>query len=233
MSETEEIAKAIQSVAKFGNKALETSEKMGVFFARVFKQPVEEVSGMVADKLRFVRWQRLISMSDEVNKILEIRGVKETRAVPPKLALPIFEESSLEEESDLQKLWSHLLANAMDPQFNGDLRYGFVDMIKNIAGIEVALLNNFYDILKSEGHISNISTITNYHLRKDQLLKMLGIDEATYQVSIFNLMRVQCIAPAILKGGAMLGDEHMTIYKGTDAVVLTPLGVKFIEACIK
>jgi hypothetical protein len=233
MSEVEEIAKAVQSVAKFGDKALETSEKMGGFFARVFQQPMEEVSGMVTDKLRFVRWQRLITMSDEVNKILEMRGIKETRAVPPKLALPIFEESSLEHENDLQQLWSHLLANAMDPKFNGELRYGFVEMIKSVTGIEAALLNNFYDILKNEGHVSNISTITDYHLKKEQLMQMLGIDEATYQVSIFNLMRMQCIGPAILKGGAMLGSEPMTIYKGTDAVVLTPLGVKFIEACIK
>ena len=233
MSEVDEIAKAVQSVAKFGDKALETSEKMGGFFARVFQQPMEEVSGMVTDKLRFVRWQRLITMSDEVNKILETRGIKETRAVPPKLALPIFEESSLEHENDLQQLWSHLLANAMDPKFNGELRYGFVEMIKSVTGIEAALLNNFYDILKNEGHISNISTITNYHLKKEQLMQMLGIDESTYQVSIFNLMRMQCIGPAILKGGAMLGSEPMTIYKGTDAVVLTPLGVKFIEACIK
>lgn len=233
MSEAEEIAKAVQSVAKLGDKALETSEKMGGFFARVFQQSIEEVSGMVTDKLRFVRWQRLISMSDEVNKILEMRGIKETRAVPPKLALPIFEESSLEHENDLQQLWCHLLANAMDPKFNGELRYGFVEMIKSVTGIEAALLNNFYDILKNEGHINNISTITNYHLKKEQLMQMLGIDEATYQVSIFNLMRMQCMGPAILKGGAMLGSEPMTIYKGTDAVVLTPLGVKFIEACIK
>jgi hypothetical protein len=30
----------------------------------------------------------------------------------------------------------------------------------------------------------------------------------------------------------MFGDEAATIYKGTDAVTLTPLGVRFIEACI-
>lgn len=233
MSDAAEIAKAVQSVAKFGDKALETSQKVGGFFARVFKEPIAEVSGMVTDKLRFVRWQRLVAMSDEVNKILEDRGVHETKSVPPKLALPIFEESSLEHDPSLQHLWNHLLANAMDPKFNGELRYGFIDMIKNVTGIEAAILNNFYEILKQEGHIGNLSKITDYHLKKEQIMQMVGIDISTYQVSIFNLMRMQCIGPAILKGGVMMGSEPMTIYKGTDAVVLTPLGVKFVEACIQ
>ena len=233
MSDTEEIAKAVQSVAKFGDKALETSQKVGGFFARVFKEPIQEVSGMVTEKLRFVRWQRLVAMSDEVNKILEDRGVKDTKSVPPKLALPILEESSLEQDPNLQHLWNHLLANAMDPKFNGELRYGFVDMIKNITGIEAAILNNFYDILKREGHTANLSKITDFHLKKEQIMQMVGIDETTYQVSIFNLMRIQCIGPAILTGGISMGSEPVTIYKGTKAVVLTPLGVKFVEACIK
>jgi len=234
MSDAEEIAKAVQSVAKFGDKALETSQKVGGFFARVFKEPIEQVSGMVTDKLRFVRWQRLVNMSDEVNKILDSRGVKDTRSVPPKLALPIFEESSLEEDKTLQDLWNHLLANAMDPNFNGELRYGFIDMIKNITGIEARILNTFYEILKREGHIGNIAEITNYHLKKEQIMQMVGIDASTYHVSIFNLMRMQCIGPAVIRSdGVAIGNEPITIYKGADAVVLTPLGVRFVEACLK
>lgn len=233
MSDAEEIAKAVQSVAKFGDKALETSQKVGGFFARVFKEPIQEVSGMVTDRLRYVRWQRLVTMSDEVNRMLSDRGVTDTRSVPPKLALPILEESSLEHDPGLQQLWNHLLANAMDPKFNGELRYGFVDMIKNITGIEARILNNFYEILKREDHTANLSEITNYHLKKEQIMQMVGIDAPTYQVSVFNLMRMQCIGPAILKGGITMGDEKVTIYKGADAVVLTPLGVKFVEACIR
>jgi hypothetical protein len=233
MSDVGEIAKAVQSVSKFGEKSLETSEKLGGFFAKVFKEPFQELSGMITDKLRFVRWRRLVEMSDDVNRILEKRGVKETRSVPPKLALPIFEEGSLEEDHNLNSLWSHLLANAMDPNFNDELRYGFIDMIKNVTGIDVLILNNFYQILKKERHIADLSHITNYSLKKEQIMQLIVIDEVTYLISVFNLMRIQCIGPAILKSGsASLGPEPLTIYKGTDAIVLTPLGVKFVEACM-
>ncbi len=82
MSDPEEISKVVQSVAMFGEKSLEVSQKVGEFFARVFKEPIAEISTMVTDKLRFVRWRRLVQMTDEVNKMLESRGVKETRAIP-------------------------------------------------------------------------------------------------------------------------------------------------------
>jgi hypothetical protein len=81
----------------------------------------------------------------------------------------------------------------MDPKFNGELRYGYVDVIKNITGVEALMLNKFYDILKSDGHINDISNIMNYSLSKEQIIKIAGIDEPTYHVSIHNLMRMQCI----------------------------------------
>ena len=57
---------------------------------------------MLTDKLRFVRWRRLSAMSEEVEKILDERGIQDYRAVLPKLALPIFEEASLEEDESIQ-----------------------------------------------------------------------------------------------------------------------------------
>src|SRR3989339_769157 len=124
MSEIEEISKAIQESAKLGEKGLEIADKAGGFFAKVIKEPASEITGMITDKLRFIRWKRLVQMSDEVNKILEEKGISDTRAVPPKLALPIIEESSLEDNPELQKLWNHLLANSMNPTFNDEIRYG-------------------------------------------------------------------------------------------------------------
>jgi len=235
MSETEEIAKAVQSVAKFGEKSLETSEQLGAFFARVFKEPIKEISGMITDKLRFVRWRRLVQMSGEVNEILKNKGVKETRSVSPKLALPIFEEGSLEDDDTLKELWNRLLANAMDPDFEGELRYGFIDIIKNITGIEALILNNVYEILKREGKIGDLSKITTYHFKKEKIMQIVGIDEQTYEVNIHNLMRMQCIGSAELKtGGFRMGDNPpITVYRSTDAIMLTPFGVKFVEACIK
>ena len=232
MSETEEIAKAIQEAAKLGEKGLNTAEKLGGFISKVFKEPIYEVSGLISDKLRFVRWKRMVQMSDEVNKILESKGVIETRAVPLKIALPVFEDSSLEEDPDIQQLWNHLLANAMNPEFNDEIRYGFIEMIKNITGKEAQFLNKFYQILEKENKLYPLEDLYNCSQEKEQFIKMLFLSPDEYALAANNLMRMQLIGPAILPGNYTMGSETITFYKGIDVVILTPLGVKFIEACI-
>ena len=233
MSEAEEVAKAIQESAKLGQKGLETAEKAGSFFARAFKEPADEISGMITDKLRFIRWKRMVNMIDEVDKILEDKNVVDIRVVPPKIALPIIEEASLEDNPELQHLWNHLLANAMNPNFNGEIRYGFIEMIKGITGIEAKLLNVFYEALRKEGKLEPLSEVFNHLLTKEEIMGGLSISTDVYALSDNNLMRMQLLSPAILKSKGMgLGTEPLTIYKGIDAVTLTPLGVKFVEACI-
>ena len=234
MNEAEEIAKAIQESAKLGEKGLEIADKAGSFFAKVFKEPIDEISGIITDRLRFIRWRRMVQMADEVNKILDEKKVKDTRAVPPKIALPILEESSLEDDPNLQYLWNHLLANAMNPHFNDEIRYGFTEMIKNITGIEVLILSEFYKILEKQNRLAPLSEIHNYSLKKEQLIDELRMSPDQYAVSANNLMRMQLLGPAVLKsGGVKVGAEPLTIFKGIDAVILTPLAVKFVEACMK
>ncbi|MCX5769203.1 MAG: Abi-alpha family protein [Candidatus Hydrogenedentes bacterium] len=234
MTDAEEIAKAIQESARLGEKGLDIADKAASFFAQVLKDPINEISGMITDKLRFVRWKRMVQMAEEVNKILREKKITDTRAVPPKIALPIFEEASLEDDPNLQNLWNHLLANAMNPNFNDELRYGFIEMIKGITGIEAKLLHEFYQILSREGKLRPITDVYQYSLKKEQIIQALGISADVYAISVNNLMRMQLVSPAILKNiGVRMGHEPLTIYKGIDAVTLTPLGIKFVEACIK
>jgi len=189
---------------------------------------------MITDKLRFVRWKRLANMADEVNAILVQKGITATRAIPPKIALPLIEQASLEEDPDLQTLWNHLLANAMDPSFNDEIRYGFIDMIKNITGMEAALLNTLYDALRSENGLRPLAQVYSWSFKKEAIMGRLNLDAETYSVAANNLMRMQLISPAILKStGVAIGGEPVTTLKGIDQVTLTPLGVKFVEACIE
>lgn len=233
MNEVEEISKAIQNSAKLGEKGLEIANKAGSFFAKVFKEPIDEISGIITDKLRFIRWKRLIEISDEVNTILEKRRITNTKAVPPKIAIPLIEHATLEEDNELKKLWVNLLSNAMDPDFNSEIRYGFIEMINGITGVEARILSIFYNSLKENNQLDPLENISQYQVKKENLISSLGISVSVYLISANNLMRMQLISPAILKASAKVGSESITIYKGTDAITLTPLGIKFIEACLK
>ena len=235
MSETEEVAKAVVGVARLGEVTVEASQKLGGFFAKVFKEPAEEIAGIVTDKLRFVRWKRLVETADEVNKILESRNVKTTRAVPPKLALPIIEESSLEDDPTLQALWSHLLANAMDSSFSDEIRSAYSDIIKGITGRDALLLRTLYDTLRVRDKLE-FSQASRFGMKKLDICNTLKLSESDYLVSVNNLMRLRLIAPFVIMldagaGISISGGEKLTIDKGTDVVCVTPLGIRFIEAC--
>lgn len=240
MTDTGEIAKAIQESAKLGEKGLEIADKAGSFLARIFKEPLNEITGMITDKLRFIRWKRMALMADEVNTILKGKNITDTRAVPPKIALPILEDATLEEDPNLQILWSHLLANAMNPLFNDEVRYGFIDMIKGITGLDAKFLYEFYEILKSRNQLSPIENVIEFSLTKEQIIQFLNVSPGDYALSVNNLMRMQLISPALYQTGASYRTvkgisrmERLTIFKGTDALTLTPLGIKFVEACMK
>ncbi len=233
MSESEEIAKAIQESAKLGSKGLEIAEKAGSFFSKVFKEPIDEIANMVTDKLRFIRWKRLIEISDEVNKIHQQRGIDKTRAVPPKLALPMFEEATLEEDDNLKILWNNLIANAMDPNFNDEIRYGFIDMINNITSREAIILLKIHEAVNRAEVIGDFSRLPQLSLDKEQIIKIMNCSKNEYAISANNLMRMQLIAPAVIVGGASIGGHQLSAYKGIDLITITALGVKFVEACIK
>jgi len=234
MSDVNEIAKATQKASEFGMKSLDLAGKVGGFFTRVFKEPINELSGMLMDKLKFVRWKRLVNMSDEIKEIHTSRGidVNNTLPVPPKFALPLLEYASLEEDPDLQQLWNHLLANAMDPSFLGNMHSCFIEIIKGISASDARFLKTFYNAIKNDGKINPLEKVNQFFLTKAQLLRLMGMSDVDYQLSAYNLMRVQCVAPAVLKSeGLKVGTEPPTIFKGIDAIILTPLGVRFVEAC--
>jgi hypothetical protein len=79
-------------------------------------ESIEAVTGMLSDRLRFMRWERQLRLRDRMLEVVRERRIEgQFNIVPPKLALPIIEYGSLEEDDELQGLWAHLLASALDP----------------------------------------------------------------------------------------------------------------------
>lgn len=233
MSETEEVSKAIQEVSKLGSTGLETAQKAGSFLAKLFQSPLGELSGIVHDKLRFIRWKRMVEMSDEIGEILQARWITETRALPPKIWIPLIENASIEDDDEIKIFWNKLIANAMDPNFSDNINYGYIEMVKSISGKEAFLLKIIYDSLCMDWYLANLSNLHNHTIDKEQLITILNISPDQYVISAHNLMRLQLIAPAVISGWIRMWAHSLTSYKWTDEIYLTALGVKFVEACIK
>lgn len=228
LDEITEAAKAVQETAKTARSGIEATQALGRFVSRITTEPLETVMGILNDKLQFVRWERKLRLAERGREILDQRGIQgPLRPIPYKLALPIIENASLEDNDELQDLWANLLASAVDPQFEGPIRTAYVDIIKQLEVVDVHILNEAYESYKNwlEGMLRKETVPSNrYYLpsgnsiKKDVIIERLAISPYVYENSIDNLVRVRCL-------GLYLA------YNGT--LFITSLGVSFVEACTR
>src|SRR6266566_1420752 len=139
--EITESAKAVQETAKTVRTGLEATQQLGRFVSRITTEPLETVMGILSDKLQFMRWERKLRLAKRGREILNQRGIQGSlRPIPYKLALPIVEHASLEDNDELQDLWANLLASAVDPKFEGLIRSAYIDIIRQLEVVDVHLL---------------------------------------------------------------------------------------------
>lgn len=235
--EITETAMATQEVAKAASKALEVSEKLGTFVAKVLGEPIETAAGILGDKLKFMRWERKNRLIDRVNEMNRQRGL-EGKEIPvsPKLAIPIIENASLEENDLLQDLWAKLISSAQDKETSKSVRSAFIDIIKQLEVIDVLLLSAMFDGYVNAVGTENVQTQSPGRVvfSKQNIMTGLNIDEPTYEDSVDNLMRVRCVRSEVkVMTGMSISGESATIDKGYDSLCLTSLGVKFVISCVK
>lgn len=193
MSEIEESAKAITETAKLGTTVVEATEKMGGFLSHILNEPITEAVGIFGDKLKFMRWKRKLRIVDEVNRILDERGVESTRPIPPKLAIPILEQASLEENDELQDIWCRLIANSLDPNFLLEIRYAFIDIIKNLTPLDAKVLKYVYESTIEINKLNQTARFIAYPIDFYQIVEHTRASYTETELSLNNLQRVQCL----------------------------------------
>lgn len=225
--EITETAKAVQETAKATGKAIDCLRETGGFFSRVFGDLVEDGVGIVADKLKYYRLERATLLAEKTQERLKERGVEATVAVPPKTALPLIENATLEDNDDLHTLWANLLANAMDPAKAHQVKHIHVSILKGMEPLHVG-------ILSSMAH----EKITRYpdkafnevHFDRAKIAEGFNVPEDMVDVALLNLMRLGCVTPGIVSGGISMGSHKVSSYKGTELVHLSTLGLSLVLA---
>ena len=142
--EITESAKAIKEVAKTTGQAISTIEKIGGFFSKVMEESIAATCGMLADTLKYKRWERQTKLIDKAEKIIKDKKLSDKiRPIPPKLALPIFQYASLENDESLHDIWANLLVTALNPSCQIP-RSSFIDIIRQLEPVDVKILNLIY-----------------------------------------------------------------------------------------
>jgi len=147
----EESAKALQEVAKTGREAIDASRQVGGWLDRIFGRAIEDTVGRYwTDRMAASRvaaaiydWERLAIMLHSVEQRLKSKGVYTTRTVPPKIALPLLEHATMEDEVELYDLWENLLVSGLDPSVE-EIRRSYISVISELTAKDARAIRKMF-----------------------------------------------------------------------------------------
>lgn len=146
---------------------------------------------------------------------------EDCHAPSEKFVVNFVEGASLEDESDLQELWGHMLANALDPKVDKkELRVAYMNILRQMTSADARLLNEF-----RKTSALNIDDYKRKH----------GLSDESFGVSLANLVRLGCITQVmdLLPYEVGTGFSHRTVALPvpTNKYARTFLGTSFLKAC--
>ena len=153
----EETAKAAQEIARTTSDIVGASEKFGSFIAKHINSSLESAMGIFEDKLKYMRWerqQRLISRATEFLAKENLNGP--TKALPLKLAVPLLEGASLEEDDELQDIWAKVLINATTEDSGISITRNFIDVLERFTPTSARLFFNIYSTQITDSEFEEI-----------------------------------------------------------------------------
>ena len=157
-----ETAKAVQEVAKLGGSSIDAGRKVGGWLDRIFGGAIEDAVGLHwSDRIRARRieaaiydWERLQTLLQKVANRLHAKGVVATRLIPPKIALPLLENATIEPDDDLHSLWANLLARGLDPSVD-EVEKKYISVLSELTSADAAVFRAIYvDWKTSDRHAS-------------------------------------------------------------------------------
>lgn len=214
-----EVAKAVAEVSRTADRALVVVEQVGSFLSRIVRDPLEQLSGIVTDKLKYVRWERSLRLVDRAQELIDQRGSRMIpRQVPLNVAIPVFEAASLEEDDDLQDVWVSLLVNAADAGSGVEIKRSLVSILQDFGSMEVRLLQAIHD-----APLESVPTkgLPDAYVEPGEQEKDPGLPPESAQIGLWQLIRLGCITEA----------GTWDSLAGIRRVRITALGKAMVKAC--
>lgn len=145
--------KAIEETARTVGKAIDVVRET----AHAIRRPTSNLFNfLVGDRLQAARDRNLDELLRKTAKIIDERDVAEKAFAPEQIVIPLLEAAAGEPREELQTLWSHLLANAMDPARCDDVRPEFIATLQRLQPIDALTLRT---CLRAGASLSTIETV--------------------------------------------------------------------------
>lgn len=239
-----ESAKATQEIAKAASKSLEVAGNLGGWLDRIFGAGVEHsVKSIWTNRVRersiagaIHSWERLELLLHKTEERLRRKGITQFRLVQPKLALPLLQNATMENEDDLHSLWASLLSAALDPT-GDEIHRKYISILADLTGPDAVVLRAIWNewLVDDKSESWGSTTVrygpgvrgTEEHDERSVIsLNRLGLIASSYT-------EIHTYAPAGYEGDrdAMEHSDAVRVVHGDlKVVVVTRLGEDFCRA---
>lgn len=223
MSDAEESAKAVQSVADAAGKAIDAGREAGGFLAKFITEPMQELSGIWTDNLRHRRWENQIELQKRAAEKMDALGREVClRKIPMSVGVPLLQAASLEEVPELQDLWASLIVNFANADSDVDVSISFVSVLQQLTPLDAKIIQAIYSTPQSNVGIygDGLPEVVRREERDDDPNSQ-GMPSRQIALSLANLVRLGCIATGATWGG---GESLAQVFEST-------FGRALFEAC--
>lgn len=219
-----EEAKAVQEVAKTAGKAIDATAGSARFLAKFVSAPLEQAVGILADHLKYIRFERGVRLQQRAEALMKEAGLAApTREIPISLALPIMQHATLEEDDSLQDRWAALLVNAANASFEGEVLRSYPSMLSQLSPFDALVLDVIYAQPYELALHMGIATVDLPNsarvIGKDELDQPSPSDKVV--ITLSNLVRLGLLRPSYTWGGG----------ESFGRVNPTVAGRTFVRAC--
>lgn len=201
------------------------------------KPSLNQVGEILGDQLRYLRLKRALTILKNAQSKLADSGL-EGVGINLKLLVPMLEAASLEDDEDIQEMWTNLLANAASEDSDLQVEPAYVDILRQLSDIDVWMMAFLHHRTKRGPTDDFWKHYGSGIPEAKSKLARGGVSEDQVDISVDNLIRLRLatFAPVKLPG---VDEDSENPWAGPTAVqahdgaglFITQLGRSFMAAC--
>ena len=195
------------------------------FLQKVVNPPLEELGGLLADKIRFWRFKNQMEIILKAQNYLEDKRIQ-PKKIPLKTLASLLTNCSWEEEEYMKTKWAALLANTIDSRSVFDIHSSYVEILDQLSSFEVKILDKMYDEYENAPDNEKDGLM----FEKSKICHSMNIKSNEFDIIIDNLFRLNLLQPPASHGGVSIG-KFPIVLRTYEFIQLTPLGYDFVKYC--
>jgi hypothetical protein len=239
----------LKSVEKTAEATRDIIVRLSDFFDKYLGSPAVQMGEIAGDWMKYFRYKNMLAIFDKVQKLHRQRKLA-GKPIPlsQRIAIPLLEAASAEDDETLQELWANLITNSTDPSTSGQLHPSFIEIIKQLTPYEAKIIQLFskaarfptiYVAIVRIDLESTDTTVIYYNIYAQYInaCSQIGIlDENVARMHLDNLKRLGIVEigfntiQSVMKSPKELINN--IVQERHEYLAVTQLGMQFINSCI-